>query len=441
MVIDLARLLLRMFPEVICNLLAALIFLGFDIKKSWKKVVLYSVLLSGAFFLTYGIIGTNMNGLRILINHAAAFALIRIIFGGSWWFSIKIFVSLVYLFMFLSDTAGALISLYILNLSPQEEAMAVSVWLKVYLPIYFISPFLAYFLRKSSKWIHFIFVRLKQNGNSPNFRSLYFAIIFHTFLYIALASQFYGDINLKLHFWKGILIFGATLVIIFLNFYIFIKSISITEEATFALAQNAVSESILSLVNSVRGQRHDFLNQIQIINSLAVTGAKEELVQYLSQLSKNISQYNDMLKVDNPILSGLLNTKMTQAESKGIRFEVQINSSLSSISTKAFDISRILGNLVDNALEAVDELTATNKWVKINIEEKGPMLVFSVVNSGPLTVNVEHIFEPGYTSKGSDHSGLGLYICQQLALKLHGKIDCDFTSNSATKFSLILPRF
>ena len=158
-------------------------------------------------------------------------------------------------------------------------------------------------------------------------------------------------------------------------------------------------------------------------------------------LSSPNRPYNNLLKINEPIISALLNSKITQAELKGVKVDIQIDANLTKLSTRAFDVTRILGNIIDNALEAVSNNQEGNRWLKLKIKEKGPLLVFSVTNPGALPEEVvKKVFEPGFTTKNGSNSGLGLYICQQLANKLHGKIDFTSQEEASTTFSLVFPK-
>ena len=126
----------------------------------------------------------------------------------------------------------------------------------------------------------------------------------------------------------------------------------------------------------------------------------------------------------------------------GIKVDIDINANLSKLATKAYDITRILGNLIDNAVDAVLQNNTKDKWINLIIEEKGPLLIFSIKNPGiiPKEIVENSIFEPGNTTKDDSHCGLGLYISQQLAKKLHGKIEFNSTRELGTTFSLVLPK-
>ncbi|MFA4884331.1 MAG: ATP-binding protein [Desulfotomaculaceae bacterium] len=307
------------------------------------------------------------------------------------------------------------------------------------IPFYIAGIPFAYATGKLRAPVLSFFANAKEKLKLPQFRTFFISTVLMFGLIVVLYIQFEEDVNFIGP--KTILIRIAFSLLIILAVFILNISVSLTEKTTITATQNVISENLTALLNSIRGQRHDFVNHIQVITSLTQMKKYSDLDQYLSLLSSEISQLNDVLKVDNPFISALLNAKLLLADTKGIKFDIDINTSLSSLSTKALDITRVLGNLIDNAIEVVEQQKTGEKWIKVTIGETGPLLSFSVENPGNLSDETQkNIFTPGFTTKGEDHSGLGLYICQQLAKKLHGTIDYVLGPSSSVKFSLLIPK-
>lgn len=108
------------------------------------------------------------------------------------------------------------------------------------------------------------------------------------------------------------------------------------------------------------------------------------------------------------------------------------------ISSEAIDLARILGNLIDNAMDAAKE--SQGNWVTIGIEEKDSMIVCSVTN--PYTGDSEGLrkfLAPGCSSKPY-HDGLGLYVCQKLCAKIKGRLDCNFENDHQVTFTVSIPQ-
>lgn len=145
--------------------------------------------------------------------------------------------------------------------------------------------------------------------------------------------------------------------------------------------------------------------------------------------------------MDNAIIGALLKAKVTEADLKRIRLDIDISASLAGLDAKAVDLARIIGNLVDNAFDAVLPLEESERIVSVKIHQTGPLLQLEVSNRGPAIDPgaLEKIFEPGYTTKGEGHSGLGLHIVKTLAEKLMGTVRVFTDETKGTRFVVTLP--
>lgn len=238
------------------------------------------------------------------------------------------------------------------------------------------------------------------------------------------------------------LIMATGILVTSLNIVIYLKLNRKSKRKITASAHyENIYQELQALLYSISSQRHDFVNHVQVMRALIRNGNHFELQNYLDQLAADITITNNLIKTDNPVIAALFNSKLNQARTLGAELEIDLEADLASLSVRAFTLARILGNLLDNALEAVAFSDSQDKSVRVIIRENGPFLLFSIINSGsPNPEKLEHLFQPGYSSKGEPHSGLGLYICQHLARQLHGKIEYSLTSDDQACFLLIIPK-
>ncbi|MDD3364520.1 MAG: GHKL domain-containing protein [Syntrophomonas sp.] len=208
----------------------------------------------------------------------------------------------------------------------------------------------------------------------------------------------------------------------------------------YTSAEEVISSSVTDFFNTVRSQRHDFSNHLQVIAALNHNNQKDELETYIVDLNFEVSAYNQVLKVDNPFVSALVIAKMARADAGRIRFEMDVNTPLADTTRNILAIVSILGNLLDNAIEAVEQQELENKWVRLLIHKKGPFLILEVSNPGTIEPEIAaSLFQPGFTSKDRFHEGLGLYSASELARRLGGSIEYNFKTNRIT-FSLLIPK-
>ncbi len=413
-----------------------------NIKKLLPKIFVFGVLsgmLSTVTFQT--LFPENLNQFRIIINIILFTCLIRIIFKESWWDTVKLSIFNA-LFGILTQIISQALILNVLNLTiAQVMNDHLFVLFTMVLPFDLLSIVFALCLRKLRPIIISIFAQVKLYKKTSYITSIAVAILLQLTLLTSIWIDYVDNYKLAgntLHF---IVFMSIILSIVILSLFILHRTIRVTEEKIVEASGNAMSENLYSLLNSVRGQRHDFINHVQIIKSLFHTEDKEGLCTYLDDLTDDITVLNNILKVDNPFVGALLNSKITQAGLKGIDLQVDIDAKLATLSSKAFDLTRILGNLINNAIEDLEQNHRDEKWIRVIIQEHGPFLSVAVTNPGSPPVEiVEKLMEPGYTTKGGEHGGLGLHICKQLSKKLHGKLECNVIAGIETSFSLMIPK-
>lgn len=418
-------------------LLGALIILGENLRRLWLKTLVFSLVYGSIIFFTDHI---TLDILRVISNVIIAFVLLKYIFRLTNWFTIKIFITMCLLGLFTNFILFFTIQ-YGLKIPIKQAVTEKSIWLKVILPGEFLNLPIALIVSKARSRVLYFFANIKGNLNLSVIRSLGLLIFAQVIILVSLIIDISLDVNFAANPFRAVYIFASVIILIVLNILILNKSIHVTAANTLEAAQESILDNIMSLVNSLRSQKHDFINHIQVLNFMLHLGKIEGMRSYLSQLSAEISLFNNVLKIDNPIIGALINAKLTQAEIKDIKFEVYVDANLSAFDHKALELSRILGNLINNAIDAVENLSPEEKWINLTITEKGSSIIFTITNPGSLTrESVTRLFEPGFTTKDSYHSGLGLFICQQLAKKLNGSIDYSCNPLSGISFWLTIPK-
>jgi two-component system, LytTR family, sensor histidine kinase AgrC len=224
-----------------------------------------------------------------------------------------------------------------------------------------------------------------------------------------------------------------------LSIFIFIKFIQESRKRAVVSTQETIADNIQEMINSIKGQRHDFLNHLHVINMLCSRDNLEPVKEYVQEIVQESVKYNELLKFDNIVLSALINAKIAQANDRGINMKLDIQSAFSGVSHLSIDLSRILGNLLDNAMDYIAN-TGGEKTIGLKIYEKGPFVCVSVSNPWMGDQKeINEIINRGISTKGYGHQGLGIKICRQLARKIHGKLDYSFDPEEGLSFLLMVP--
>jgi hypothetical protein len=205
------------------------------------------------------------------------------------------------------------------------------------------------------------------------------------------------------------------------------------------VTQETYVDEINQMFQSIRAQRHDFLNHVQTIHSLAELEKSQELVAYTKELTGDIRMMNDIINIGNPAIAALVRSKISQAESNKIQFSCSFTGlNMQEMGVKTLDVNRMLGNLIDNAFDEVLKYAEDRRHVTLVGKQTADFLEFTVTNTCENADEAisKPIFEAGYSTKQQDHQGLGLSIVKSIAKQYKG--DVHVTAEPAGKLTFIV---
>ena len=189
------------------------------------------------------------------------------------------------------------------------------------------------------------------------------------------------------------------------------------------LEETRLMNKTLTILNDkIRAFRHDFNNIIQAIGGYIQAKDIDGLEKYYSQLLKDCQEVNNLTglnpeSINNPAIYSLLASKYYLATEKGIEFDLDIFMDLTSIDMKIYEFCRILGILLDNAIQATQECEEKHIKVTIRKDNRCKRQLLIVENTyKEKDIDTEKIFEKGYSTK-EGNTGLGLWEVRQILLK------------------------
>ncbi len=241
-------------------------------------------------------------------------------------------------------------------------------------------------------------------------------------------------------------LFGEVNSLIFITAGTMICSSIISVFVLYAFYQNQnnnLEESMKNLEElntKLRAQRHDYLNHIQVIYGLLELEEYEEAKKYMAPVFKDIMKLSKALKTKQPAVNALLQAKMEAAQKEDIDFYLEVRSDLKYISMEAWDLCKILANLIDNAITALSE-KENEKQLHVEIWEDKEKYNFCIYNNGPVIPkeHMENIFKQGFTTKKEEGHGMGLAIISRILKDNHGEITVSSKENK-TSFQVNIPK-
>ncbi|WP_424768359.1 sensor histidine kinase [Paenibacillus sp. sgz302251] len=215
-----------------------------------------------------------------------------------------------------------------------------------------------------------------------------------------------------------------------------------SRDKVVSVTQETYVEEINQLFQSIRAQRHDFLNHVQTIHSLAELEKSKELVAYTKELTGDIRLMNDIINIGNPAIAALVRSKISQAESHRIQFSCSFTGlNMQEMGVKTLDVNRMLGNLIDNAFDEVLKYEEDRRHVTLIGKQTADDLEFTISNSCEQADEIvtKPLFESGYSTKQQDHQGLGLSIVKSIAEQYKGDIFVIAEPAGKLTFTLKIP--
>lgn len=212
-------------------------------------------------------------------------------------------------------------------------------------------------------------------------------------------------------------------VIIYVVFRFMTKSRDTAVQST----QEMYIQNVDLMFATIRSQRHDFLNHVQTMYALLSNGKHEDQMRYMQELIEEIDEVNDIIRIGQPALAALIQSKIALAMRTKIAFRYEF-SGLDGLSlgVKSVDLVKIIGNLVDNAFDEVNRRPIEERDVSVRGWREANYVHISVKNAVDPTYVIDYsqLFSIGYSTKGdSEHQGLGLPVVKERVEYYRGTIE------------------
>lgn len=170
-----------------------------------------------------------------------------------------------------------------------------------------------------------------------------------------------------------------------------------------------------NMYRKMRGWRHDYRHHIQTMKVHAANGEYGEIDKYLDMLDDDLTNVETVIKTGNKMADAILNSKLSMAKEKEIKVKAEAKIPVS-LTISELDLCIVIGNLLDNAIDACMELPVEDRLIRIYMEMKGNYLYLALTNTAK-GKKKKHFL----TTKGEGH-GFGLTRVDGIVKKYGGYI-------------------
>jgi len=196
----------------------------------------------------------------------------------------------------------------------------------------------------------------------------------------------------------------------------------------------------------LRVQTHEYSNKLYTISGLIQIGAYQEAIDLIGS---ETSGYQDLINtlmeiVPDSIIAATILGKYNKAKELKVDLVIEPDSTMRDIpdALKREDLVTIIGNILDNAFDAVLSNQQNRRFVRLSMTDLGNDLIFEIDDSGAGISRQAWslVFEKGYTTKTSEGHGMGLYLVDQTIRRMGGSISIGSSDLGGAAFTVIIPK-
>ena len=304
----------------------------------------------------------------------------------------------------------------LLNIS-LEKAQLIPIHRFTIMPIIYLAIYFIYLLIKKFK----VGISILESITTKNKIILITCLLLATIIIIIqtiLTTNYNNDLPVI------ITLFGILSLISYFIAIISILNITNKLELTkIDLEETKLYNKTLSILHdNIRSFKHDFNNIVQAIGGYVNTNDINGLKKFYSELQEDCQKSNNLSAlnpdtINNPAIYSLLASKYHKADELGIKVNLEIFLDLNKLNMKIYEFTRILGILLDNAIEATSECSekVINVFIRKDFNLHRQLLIIENTYKHK-NIDTEKIFEKGFSTKDKN-TGLGLWEIRQILNK------------------------
>lgn len=191
-------------------------------------------------------------------------------------------------------------------------------------------------------------------------------------------------------------------------------------------AMNQWQQEARDYMNTIRSQRHDFNLHLHAVSGLINSGEYEQCRQYVQKLVNDANDVNDIMPVSDAVVGSMLYNMREEARRRGSDIRYHITYDMEDILCNGFECNKIIGNLLQNAIDALQSDEDRVYGIRLSIFKRGGNTVIISENRFSGDPNrIARVFEPGYSTK-KGHEGIGLSMVLRTVKRYGGRVYPEF---------------
>lgn len=378
----------------------------------WAELFCYL----GYYLLNSGIYLLFHNGILNILSNLIPFFCITLLYRTTW-----------------MQRVLATVSIYILSMIADIVCTTATVWMDTP-PIFFTSGFVSSLLLLVFARIILHF-QLFHSVTTPKLKMFYIL----TTVFVPLGCIVVAHFVARTLSWQSLL---SAIILLLINVSVFslydllMRMMEEHHTAELIQKQNQAYQAQLEVVQQsqmrLRCLRHDMKNHLFQMQRLLETGDLEQLQEYL-QTSESFLENADWVSyTENEAVNSILNYKLTPLRQSGAKLEIQVELP-GTFSFPVFDLNVILGNLLDNAVEASNRLLPEDRLIQLKMKAEKGIIRISVGNRFDGVLPKHHATRKTDT----ENHGIGLKSVSEIVGKYHGKLCTESEENWYTVLVLL----
>ncbi|ACL70209.1 sensor histidine kinase [Halothermothrix orenii] len=244
---------------------------------------------------------------------------------------------------------------------------------------------------------------------------------------------------------KEILLFSTALLILIIVSLLMVRFIKLINKKIDLAAAEEKINSLSNLNFALKRQLHDFKHHLQLLTFLIQMKKYDRALEYMKSVTTELNELGKISSTGIPALNGLLQYKMALAKKEDIKLQVEALAKLENLPLNPSKICRVIGNLIDNAIEYLKDKKDLEKYIQLIITDTRHE--YHINLSNPVTPKdhlnenmLSKFLQPGFSTKGKNR-GLGLAIVNEIIKESGGKFLPQLDEEEGIlSFQIIIPK-